>query len=48
MQKIVLTFDELQPDDVVLLEQNMFTPVELHLVLMTLVMKTIEACLPQT
>ena len=46
LDKAVLTFDELQPDNVVLLEQNVLAAVELHLVLVTLVVETVETRLP--
>jgi len=39
-------FDEFGPDDVVLLQQDMSAPVELHLILVTLVVEAIEACVP--
>ena len=48
LDKAVLTFDELQPDNVVLLEQNVLAAVELHLVLVTLVVETVETRLPQS
>ena len=46
LDKAVLTFNELQSDNVVLLEQNVLAAVELHLVLVTLVVETIETRLP--
>ena len=43
----LLTLDQLQADDVVLLQQHMLAPVELDLVLVTLVKESVETSLPQ-
>ena len=44
----VLTFDELAPDDIVLFKQHVPAPIELHLVLVSLVVEAIETCVPET
>ena len=47
-KQVLLTFDELPADDVVLLQQDMFTPVEADLVLVALVVEPVKAGMPQT
>jgi hypothetical protein len=44
----VLTFDQLVPDDVILLQQDMATAVELDLILVSLIVEAVEASVPKT
>ena len=46
MEWKVLTFGDFVANDVVLLQQNVFTPIERHLVLVALVVEPVEAGLP--
>ena len=44
----VLTFDQLSPDDVILLQEHVPAPNELHFILVALVVEPIETGMPQT
>ena len=46
MEWKVLTFGDFVANDVVLLQQNVFTTIERHFVLVTFVMEPVEASLP--
>ena len=43
---LVLTFGDFIANDVIFLQQNVFTTIERHLVLVTLVVEPVEASLP--